>query len=154
MKMLKHIQSLLLVTSLFFLNSSYAQEDQLLEAGHNIVIYAKVIYMEGYTNNVKLGVQENKSNYYRILLEIVDTNNICYKHIVVSYSGCLVLKEGNFYHFLISKRKTIPLYIEERKNDTVYKTNLASLPKRMSCDHGVLSNPSEYEYYFLVEKVW
>lgn len=145
---------ILLFISTCFLCNIYAQKNSIPEESQDIVIYAKVIFIEDYTDNVNFGVRENKSNYYRMLLEVIDTNVVCYKKLVVSYSGCLELKKDELYNFLISKKKSDVLFVEEKQNDTVYKTNITSLPKRMTCNHKVLSDIFRYEYYFFVKKVW
>lgn len=138
---------------LFLVTNLIAQDIGTVDKKGNMFVSARVIFVDDYSNEISLGVKENISKNHLILLNILDTNKICYENIVAYYSLVLDLKVNNVYNFSISKKETQTHYIEEKRNDTLYITNIKAMPNRMPCKHRVLSHPSDYKYSFYIDAV-
>ena len=98
-------------------------------------------------------VGETQHNYL-VLLELVDTSSLCYKHIVAYYKY-KDLEINKNYQFTISKERNqrYSKMIEEERKDTIYVYDLKDLPQRLPCIYRVLVDPQDYEYSFTIKSV-
>lgn len=139
------------MTSLLMVRNISAQKYEDNKEEIEISVTANVVFIDRYLSEIQ--TTKDFKNGYLILLEINDTNSICYKHIVAFYGGNKELAANKRYRFNIVKTKTQSHYIEDIKNDTVYIIRLEGMPTRLSCKHRVLADPYDYEYEFLIKSV-